>query len=476
MRYPAISFQNIAILALVALLSNIAPSRADLISRCSTLCVREYCDPKDWGRDVKLCWRSCEQRCPGLVKVGATFPKYHVLSFFYAPPGCTSAPGAPCVSQSSVEYSAGSSLGHRISLQSSFKDGTESSSDITASYAGIISLTKGDSSGFSTTLSSSETTTISKSESTTFHIPAGGGDGIDHSQDQVLLLLNPAFTVQAYRTTTEWSFGYTAPSAQLFTVYVRWLTNPGTMPAPVAEALRKQGIDEQDYRAILSFNPFAYGPAAIDERRFLRTTTTFPYEPPLRSPRCPNGICDCATIRHVIKNDFQAEESHGYQWQYTVGSTTAGSLFGSLSLKSGDSQTISVSSSETNIKSTTNSALLTIDCPSVSYTGPPLMAVYWDTLFGTFMFSALDPEKSGLLLVQRGVLRTASGDPLPHQKLTLAVGRREYVTYSDNAGAYSFYADPLMPNGAIATLSAGKTTKVVKIGDPELLSIQISEP
>lgn len=47
---------------------------------------------------------------------GAVFAKYYVVGLVYAPPGCTSTPGAPCSSQSSVVYGAQSALGTAVTV------------------------------------------------------------------------------------------------------------------------------------------------------------------------------------------------------------------------------------------------------------------------------------------------------------------------------------------------------------------------
>jgi hypothetical protein len=466
------TFSLVMSISLFWLIATCQSALSDLVAKCGQDCAARCDGVKDFGPGgLQQCYRNCVKICPRYVSSGVSYPKFHVLTLMYAPPGCATGPTSRCSSSSSVEYLSGSSTGSRISLQSSFKEGTDLSLSASYSYEGVLGLGFSDSSGWTTTKTSTSTQTISKSASNMIRVPAGGGDGIDHSQDQIIVLLNPAFTVSTYRKQTEWLFGYKAPSAELYTLYVQWLTNPASMPPNVAALLKSKGIDEQDFKTILSSNPFAYGPGAIDSNRYARLTTTFPYEPPQKSAKCTDGICSCATFSQIIKNDFQTERMSQYQWQYTEGDTKSGSL-SFANIKSADSQTITVTSSETSIQSSTNSATVTITCPSADYTGPTLMAVYWDTLFGTFMFAPVEADP-GLVLIHRGRVQTFSSEPAQHQEVTLMLGRKIYRTYTNNNGEYQFYSEEVLPDGFIGRLNTGGLSKVVNIGDPLPIAVQL---
>src|SRR5512146_1490658 len=53
------------------------------------------------------------------------------------------------------------------------------------------------------------------------------------------------------------------------------------MPPDLAKRLAARGLTADDYKTILSADPFATGSTTIDSNRFIQTSTTFPYEPPL---------------------------------------------------------------------------------------------------------------------------------------------------------------------------------------------------
>jgi len=64
-------------------------------------------------------------------------------------------------------------------------------------------------------------------------------------------------------------------------VRVGGLKNPSPMPPGLKQQLTAAGLTAADYAAILAVDPFASGATAIDPNRFLPTTFSFPYNPPL---------------------------------------------------------------------------------------------------------------------------------------------------------------------------------------------------
>ncbi len=363
---------------------SLAQAQNSLVAICGQRCAAQ-CSP-DVSRGERQAWAiGCLKRCQSALRQCVIYPKYFVLGLLYVPPGCTSTATLKCSSASSVDYLSGSSVGTRTSVQASFKEGTSVSIGADYSVDKIVGFGMNDSSGFSSSVTDTTATTVSKSQSFDMKIPANG-DGIDHGQDQFLLLLNPAVQIDSLGNMSEWSFGYVKPSPTTYTLYVSWLQNPSTMPGNVANELRGRGFTDADFKAILALDPFADGSTAIDPKRFARTTWTFPYEPAREAANCNGGVCTCTSFARTIKNDFETDDVYQFQTQLSTNSTMSGSFL-DLNLKSGDSTDWTFTSSVTNIRSSTNSASVTVVCPSPTYNGPTLMAVYWDTLFGSFMFA-----------------------------------------------------------------------------------------
>jgi hypothetical protein len=448
---------------------------------CYASCMARYGLPRGQTGTPAFdgCYQGCvmEKQCrPAPSRLGGLLPKYQLLTILYAPPGCTSS-GPGCGGPSEVSYESGSSSGTRVSAKRSFADNTETSVDAGLSVPGLASLTLSGSNGFSVTASDSTTQTISKSLTTTIRI-AGNGDGVNHGQDQFVLLLNPAVAVKVVPplggrgapTRTLWSTGHTGPSAIIYTVYASELRDPSTMRPTVASQLQKLGFTNSDFATILAQDPFAGGASSIDKRRFVRTTWTFPYEPALQQADCPGGVCTCAAFSGVISNDLENEASGELQTQYTVGYSVSGgptlptgTTLTSLNIKDEKSFTWTNSASKSATTSASQKASATVMCPSILYTGPTLMEIFWDSLYGSFVFAPLD--FAGKLTYQgklpRGVKRG--------EVVELSYGGKTYHTVTGRDGAYRF-ALPATPRGTAlsptAELSIRGSKQVVSVTPP----------
>ena len=84
-------------------------------------------------------------------------------------------------------------------------------------------------------------------------------------------------------------------------------------------------------------------------------------------------------------------------------------------------------------------------CPSINYQGPTEMFVYWDNLFGSFMFVPTVIGPSFAAPLAQGTVTSASGGSVRHQPVTLSLGGKIYNTYTNNAGKYVFLGAPGMP-------------------------------
>jgi hypothetical protein len=450
--------------ALVVACAISTPANAQANQQCVRQCESGNCVSGDMSlQRLQLCRAACVKSCangsPSPIGAGngqgLIYPRYLILTLIYAPPGCGSiTPPVKCGASSMVDYQSGSSNGTKISTQSSFKDGSDVSLGASLN-AGMANFGASVNGGVSTTASDSKTITISKSQSLDIKT-LGTIDGIDHGQDQFVLLLNPAISVRAAGTNVVWNIGYSGTQEHLYTLTVSWLKNPSSMPSNVALQLKTLGFTTNDYQQILAQDPFVNGSTTIDSNRFVPTTFSFPYEPP------PS----CSTFSQSIKNELVNEVSTGVQNQYSAGFTaSAGTPVASLKISTNWTWTNSAAAANTTDSS--QSATVTVACPSASYNGPTNMAIYWDTLYGSFMFQPLELTPS--TLVQQGHVTDASGKPVAQQLVELSYNGKTYHTVTSGKGDYRFFALPnpkIVSRPATGQLSVGNMKQVVNLGIP----------
>ena len=408
-----------------------------------------------YGQCVSKCEKKCEatQAPPVAVKV-----RYLVVGLIYAPPGCTGGASAGCT-QSFVDYSGGSSLGSKISISDSFKVGEKLSAD--GSYSGAtvgldqsLSLTQTDSSSFAIT------------KSVTHDIQAfGNSDGVDHGQDEFILLLNPTVILRKDGSgTVYWKPDFS--KAVPYKVAVSDLRNPATMQPAVAQQLKALGFTNDDYQTILNLHPFggkvnttgnngknigtgALGGATdggvpvLDSRRFRATTTGFPYEPLVRSPNCNGGICNCVPMGTTLKNDFATEDSTSSANDYSVAIQAGASIPQVFNTKTELSFTWTDSETTGSNTDSSQSATVTVACPSANYTGPTFVQVYWDSLFGSFLFVPF--KLTADRVIQHGTVTDAPGKPVSGQVVELILNGKTYRTVTAHDGSYRFGNLPGQP-------------------------------
>lgn len=406
-------------------------------------------------------------------------PKYLVLGLVYAPPGCSNIPGSQCANAASlVDYAGGSSLGSKVSTKDSFKGENKVSVDIAGAW--------GFDAGFSVTDANGSSVAITKSAA--LDIKAlGNGDGVDHGQDQFILLLNPKVTLRKQGVNLYWSPGYDGPFLDRYEVYVSELRRPSTMRPAVAAELKRLGFTTDDFQHILSLDPFggtvctesrfpdalSCGPQvatdgrgpALDSNRFAPTAWSFPYEPPLQSESCNNGVCNCTIFSGTLKNETVLENSSESTTEYSVGFHASAPLSDVFGLKASGQLTWTSTATQTSTTGSSQSATATISCPSPSYTGPLHMALFWDKLWGSFLFMPYDASASSA--VHRGQVINASGKPVRGQLVHLAYGGKTFHTVTGRNGNYEFFA----PAGRIATattaqLTVGNVRRMINLGSP----------
>lgn len=375
-------------------------------------------------------------------------PKYVIGALIYAPPGCNSrTPGAACSQPGLVDYSSSSSMGTKVNIAQSFKYGLKATlstgSPVTGAQASFEwSSTQGDSNSAS----------LTKTESLEIKDP-GNGDGIDHDQDMFELFLNPTLTLSMdTQRNIYWQPGWTTVGPVRLEVYVSELRNPATMRPQVAATLQGLGFTAADYKTIRCMDPFA-GPGAsgaggavpdycqtptasagssgvgIDTNRFRPTTWILPYEAPQKATDL------CPSTAPTIKNDYANENATSTQDTYTV-TTDVSAGVPAFGLKLEGSLSWTTGATYTTTQGSTQSASLTLVCPSVSFNGPPDVWVWVDQIFGTFVFVPYNPVT--MQIAQQGTVTGSNGKPALGESVTLKYGGHTYHTFTSARGAYRF--------------------------------------
>jgi len=312
---------------------------------------------------------------------GEVRPLYKVLTVVYAPPGTNGGK-----SSSSVDYGTGSTTGSTTSTKSAFKEGLS----VTASVGGSVGPVK---LGASATFSASTTTTdsssleVKKSAEYDIKVPGPDHDGIDHQADLFVLWLNPLVKVAMEgHNNISWELGVDGETMEIQYVYASWLQNPTLMPAGLAAVLKQRGLTTTDYANILKLDPFLSGSTVINPDRFQPTTQTFPYEPPPDAGSSPPTFTSAynstttSTTGHETENttEVSVTVSAGISAPFTASLSTTGTL------------SWTDTSSQTSTETQTQTASVTVGGPAFGYTGPTSVAVYWDNMYNSFMFTFMD--------------------------------------------------------------------------------------
>ena len=398
-------------------------------------------------------------------------PKYIVGGLVYAPPGCTNpTAGSACSQPGSVDYSGSSSLGTKITTANSFKNGLK----VTASLRDSDVIGSSDSFAWSrTTTGDSHSANLTKSSG--LEIKAfGNKDGIDHDQDMFILLLNPTVTLSSdgaqniygnpvTRETPQPATRCMSPSCAILRRCAlmsplccrhtdsRLLTTRHSVPGPVQWARRYGTIGTQADFCQVSASTGAPSPG-LDLNRFRPTTWILPYEPPLHASDL------CPTVTATLKNDFASEDASSTEDDYTVSADMHAGVKDTFGLKMEGEMTWTNSETDANSRGSTQSASLTLVCPSVGYTGPTLFQVYWDVMYGTFLLIPFD--LASMEIIQHGTVTDAHGKPVGGKSVELEYGGRNYHTFTTTVGTYRFATlkGLLRPNlrpGAVTLFATG---------------------
>jgi hypothetical protein len=445
---------------------------------------------------LNQCKVNCEPPTTAVIK-----PRYLIVAILYAPPGCSGINGTQCANfnlgdagSSLVDYGSGSANGSKVSTADSFKESYSVSVDGGGSDP-AVSL----GASYAATYSNSNSVNVTKAVGTDIKV-YGNGDGIDHGQDQIVLLLDSTVTLTQQGNNVRWKLD----SGDPYPVYVSELRNPTTMRSAVAAQLKVLGFTNEDYQTILSMDPYGgrvcptgpygiaaaclansagalSGPAtppsdtvALNPKRFVQTTWTFPYAAPAASPNCPNGICTCDIFSAKITNDTQTDMQVGLEQDYGVEIKTNVGLDGIFALKSDTQFTWTSTSTTDNTTDASRSSQVSIACPSANYKDSrTFMQIWWDSLYGSFFF--IQVELSANDVIHRGTVTNAAGKALGGQLVELSYGGKTYHTFTSPNGSYRF----AKPAGSkpvavsIGILKVGKIKRSVTLGSQKAAVIKL---
>jgi hypothetical protein len=402
------------------------------------------------------------QRVCGTAPVpvnGVLHPKFTVVSVIYSPPGSSNKGGG-----SSVDYGQGTTIGVTESVGSSFKQdlSTSASTTLGTPVTGTVD--------FTITASSSDTTgqsaslDIKKSSTSDVNVAGPATDGIDHQQDEIWMLLSPVVNVQAIGNAVTWSMGMDNNTVPQF-VRVAWLNNPSSMPAAVAQTLAAHGITSADYPTILARDPFSgkvrpvdslRPPSPPDPVRFA-LIDSLTYEPD------SNQTTQTYALKSDTTNTTGSTASDSFSLGIQVGVSGGFADWLKVSLKDGVNWTWTNTASSSQSSDASQTATAKIVNPSLAYTGPTDVLVYWDTVYKTFLF--FPPTGSPVLT---GFIANINGQPAQAADVVVTVGGKKVHAFTDSKGVYRVYN---LPSGA-ASVTANGVTQSATLGAGAKLDFQ----
>jgi hypothetical protein len=450
---------------------------------------------------------------------GTVFPSYYIFTLIYTPPGCTLPPPSPsqykCGAGSFVSYSSGSTAGSTVSIANS----TGTSTSLTATLGGL-----GVGGSFSETSTSGSSVTVSKATSAVFTWPNPapvGNDGINHDFDQFEILVNPAVAMTGWhdpvtqQNHAQWSLGTRHGEAErLQRVQVSYLRcalagigpRPGgssstctplpydrtgscssnpflQMPGPPDASSPSgwlPGLTCDDYQQMLDQDLFwnaSNTPVLIPTSRFAQMSMDFTYD----QPGGQFGTSCMPLTQSLTTSDVDTATS-SQKTQYKASMTLSANFpidTNQLDLRSTTSLTWTDSNSTSLSNTSTQTASATVACSSMSWTGPDNIAVYYDTMYGTFLF-ALD-DGTGYAMLLQGTITDTDGDLVPHEPLKLVVGGKVYQTFSHNNGTFRFHlpAGQTSSDDTTGTLIVGNAdplTQTVSVGPAAMTTVEIPTP
>lgn len=410
------------------------------------------------GTDLRGTWVAVGP-LPPLTAAVTAMPKYLVLTVIYAPPGTNGGR-----SSSSVSYQAGSTTGVTTSSSQTFQVGTTVSTSLTTGLLGG----SGTSFSYSNSATDNQSFEVKKSTTTTITQAGPAQDGINHDEDEIWLLLTPKILLSLSSSpSASWSFANT--NAPIQYVHVGWLNGHTAMPSGVASTLGSAGITSQDYADIISYDPLADGLTNPMSPRFTSANTTFPYEPPLQQGDAVPTVSLNISNSSTTTTGASTEKSYGVGLTIATGGQGPVADLISMNLKDETKWTWTNKASQSTANATSQSATLTIGGPSFGYSGPSLIYVYYDNIYGTFAFAPpFDPiQQKPVDLSQalvRGHIVGPSGASTPRTEVVLVEHGIEHRTLTNAKGEFAFFGSIQGP----VTLRARNANPIVVSAFPAL--------
>lgn len=328
--------------------------------------------------------------------VGNMTPKYLILTIVYAAPGSKN-----CAASSTLKYSAESTLGSDVSASHSVK--ADSSIGATVSVgtgvvgnSGSISVSV----GHSDEHGGSSDADVKMTNYSGFAGSKSCQDGINHDDDQIYLLLGPELQLKIVEAPDSTQVTWTPVDGSMNGV--QWVTVgqlKGLEPLSdgMTQAISDYGLDSGDFAEILNADPFAADPNGTpDPGRFSRVqfdggsgnVSTFAYEP------SPNPDFMPGQMEVTLTRDQTDTSADNYEFDNSVGiniegSSGLGPVF-SAKVNAELKWTWTYKSSVSTSSEHKTTADFTIGVPSMDYTGPTQVAVYYDSVFNTFAFATVE--------------------------------------------------------------------------------------
>jgi hypothetical protein len=130
------------------------------------------------------------------------------------------------------------------------------------------------------------------------------------------------------------------------------------------------------------------------------------------------------------------------------------------------------------------SATVAVGDPSYGYTGVTDIAVYWDTIFHSFLFGPVpfpagstgtnDPRAIRAAAFATGRITDAAGHPIRAQEVVLTAPGRKFRTFTNRRGEYFFFGFAARGAPVQGNLQVGTLQKAIAIGTiPTTTDIQL---
>ncbi|MFI5117136.1 MAG: hypothetical protein ACHP8B_10615 [Terriglobales bacterium] len=462
---------------------------------------------------------------------GFVFPTYYVMSLIYAPPGCTQSQSLnyPCSPASSVQYSDGSTIGTTTSTEKSFSKGVTLTATETPDPTHLILPFSADQTlGYTVKSVQDNSTTVTKTASNTISWSPQSQDGIYHDFDIFEAVVNPAVMVRNWldpltlQNNVEWEMGIRASDGVAFTYFYTAISvkcalagysnlpippspgypnpgkydPPGECPGSSAWWLPSNappGLTYSDYDQMLSLDPFVYAdpsqplnpkPSAYPASgppRYTLQPYGYPYSHPSGGtpPTAVGGppACISYTWQQSVENSKTISSSWTWDTMASVSATFSPPAPANwFTFKVGGTLDWSNMTSNQTTKANSQSGQATIMCSSIDWAGPGFVTVWYDNLFGTYLFDLADYPCPGCKMLLNGRVTLVNGAIVPGVQVELGDGTTTYHTATDNNGHFVFFTEDTNPIESLAaTLSVGGVSKPVTIGSQEQINVVVPQ-